>query len=82
MAIEATERLSWCRKKSEVWLDGGFAARRLVRLKHLHFWCIQRNRFPTRLFTKYRVPRQASLLGWKKSRTSLSPTVQNRSEML
>src|ERR1700733_10225375 len=35
---------------------------------------------PTRLFHKNRGPRQASLLGWKKSRTSLSCPVQSRGE--
>ena len=35
---------------------------------------------PTRLFLKNRGPRQASLLGWKKSRTSLPCPVQSRSE--
>ena len=35
---------------------------------------------PTRLFLKNRGPQQASLLGWKKSRTSLPCPVQSRSE--
>jgi BlaI family penicillinase repressor len=35
---------------------------------------------PTRLFLKNRGPRQASLLWWKKSRTSLPCPVQSRSE--
>ena len=35
---------------------------------------------PTRLFLKNRGPQQASLLGWRKSHTSLNLTVQSGSE--
>jgi hypothetical protein len=42
------------------------------RRQNFFFRCIQSGRSPTRLFLKNRGPRQACLLGWKKSRTSLN----------
>jgi hypothetical protein len=52
------------------------------RRQHFHFRCrcIQSSGSPRRLSSTDRGPRQACLLGWKKSRTSLNLAAQSRSE--
>jgi hypothetical protein len=50
------------------------------RLQHFHFWCLQSNYSHGGFSSRTRGPRQACLLGWKKSRTSPHPPVQSRSE--
>src|SRR5580658_2510821 len=49
-------------------------------LQRFHFWCLQSNRAQRGFSPRNRGPRQARLLGCKKSRTSLPCPVQSRSE--
>jgi hypothetical protein len=55
-------------------------AKMIRSLQRFHFWCLQSDRVQRGFSSRKRGPRQACLLGWEKSRTSLSCPVQSRSE--